>query len=121
MDPETVCLVTDGQLPIRQCLFPEAQRKGITLPAYYSKFHDLRKEFSAAYPDSPVSEVEDMLKSKFSFIIIILNWEIYQRKQEVIKKEFFKYGRNIRFCLLQLRGGPDLIMLMILQRLNQSL
>ena len=72
LDPETVCLVTDGQLPIRQCLFPEAQRKGITLPAYYSKFHDLRKEFSAAYPDSPVSEVEDMLKSKFSFIIITL-------------------------------------------------
>ena len=67
LDPETVCLVTDGQLPIRQCLFPEAQRKGITLPAYYSKFHDLRKEFSAAYPDSPVSEVEDMLKSKFRF------------------------------------------------------
>ena len=64
LDPNSICLVTDGQLPIRQCLFPEAQRKGITLPAYYNRFHDLRKEFSAAYPDSTVSEVEDMLKSK---------------------------------------------------------
>ena len=63
--------MTDGQLPIRQCLFPEAQRKGITLPAYYNRFHDLRKEFSAAYPDSPVNEVEDMLKSKSN-----IDWNI---------------------------------------------
>ena len=63
--------MTDGQLPIRQCLFPEAQRKGITLPAYYNRFHDLRKEFSAAYPDSTVSEVEDMLKSKSVFLVEI--------------------------------------------------
>lgn len=37
-------LVTDGQLPLRQCLHPEACRKEIDLPSYYTAFHDLRKE-----------------------------------------------------------------------------
>ncbi|XP_056638862.1 RNA-binding protein fusilli isoform X2 [Diorhabda carinulata] len=37
-------IVTDGQLPLRQCLHPEACRKDIDLPTYYSTFHDLRKE-----------------------------------------------------------------------------
>ncbi|KAJ8925573.1 hypothetical protein NQ315_009413 [Exocentrus adspersus] len=37
-------LITDGQLPLRQCLHPEACRKEIDLPLYYSMFHDLRKE-----------------------------------------------------------------------------
>ena len=60
----SLCLVTDGQLPLRQCLFPEAQRKGITLPDYYYKFHDLRKEFTSVFPEASVNKVEDMLKSK---------------------------------------------------------
>ena len=37
-----------GQLPVHQVLFPEATRKGITVPPYYYRFHDLRKEFSTA-------------------------------------------------------------------------
>ena len=69
LEAASVCLVTDGQLAIRQSLFPEAQRKGISLPSYYYRFHDLRKEFSSAYPDSAASEVEDMLKCKNPFII----------------------------------------------------
>ena len=28
-------LVTDGQLHIRQCLFPEAERTGVKLPSYF--------------------------------------------------------------------------------------
>jgi len=28
------CLVTDGMLPLRQCLFPEATQKGITIKDY---------------------------------------------------------------------------------------
>ena len=40
-------LVTDGQLHLRQCLYPEAVRKNISLPHYYQRFHDLRKEFSS--------------------------------------------------------------------------
>jgi len=43
-------LVTDGQLHLRQSLYPEAIRKNITLPSYYQRFHDLRKEFAAAVP-----------------------------------------------------------------------
>ena len=62
IEPASLCLVTDGQLPIRQCLFPEAQRKNIHLPSYYYSFHDMRKEFASAYPDSTASKVEDMLK-----------------------------------------------------------
>ena len=54
-------LVTDGQLHIRQCLFPEAQRKNIKLPNYYYSFHDLRKEFIAARPNSSVMTIKDML------------------------------------------------------------
>lgn len=38
-------LVTDGQLPLRQCLHPEATAKDINLPSYYWKFSDLRKEY----------------------------------------------------------------------------
>lgn len=38
-------LVTDGQLPLRQCFHPEASAKDIQLPAYYWRFSDLRKEY----------------------------------------------------------------------------
>ncbi|KAF2884210.1 hypothetical protein ILUMI_21965 [Ignelater luminosus] len=55
--------VTDGQLPLRQCLHPEACRKEIDLPYYYSTFHDLRKEvarFTGKNDEIPQS-VPDML------------------------------------------------------------
>lgn len=39
-------LVVDGQLPLRQCLHPEAGAKDIQLPAYYWRFGDLRKEYA---------------------------------------------------------------------------
>ncbi|XP_068625052.1 RNA-binding protein fusilli isoform X1 [Battus philenor] len=42
-------LVTDGQPPLRQCLHPEACSKDISLPTYYARFHDLRKEYVRAY------------------------------------------------------------------------
>lgn len=38
-------LVTDGPLPLRQCLHPEACAKDIDLPPYYCRYSDLRKEF----------------------------------------------------------------------------
>lgn len=37
-------LITDGQLPLRQCLHPEASAKEILIPQYYWRFSDLRKE-----------------------------------------------------------------------------
>ncbi|KAL4708675.1 hypothetical protein ACJJTC_008201, partial [Scirpophaga incertulas] len=51
VDPHSALfrLVTDGQPPLRQCLHPEACSKEITLPAYYARFHDLRKEYVRAY------------------------------------------------------------------------
>lgn len=39
-------MITDGQLPLRQCLHPEVVAKEIQLPSYYWKFSDLKKEFS---------------------------------------------------------------------------
>lgn len=42
----TIRLVTDGQLPLRQCLHPEASTKDFKLPAYYWRFSDLRKEYA---------------------------------------------------------------------------
>jgi len=46
--PGPFALVTDGQLTLRQSLFPEAFRKDISLPSCFHSFHDLRKEFVSA-------------------------------------------------------------------------
>ena len=66
--PENLTLVTDGQLHLRQCLWPEVTRKNLSLPPYFSRFHDLRKEFQSQLPtsDGGAGEsltVEEMLKS----------------------------------------------------------
>ncbi|XP_075530023.1 epithelial splicing regulatory protein fusilli isoform X3 [Dermacentor variabilis] len=52
--------VTDGQLPLRQALHPEAVRHGILLPDTFYHFFDLRKEFQAFYGKA-VDSVQDML------------------------------------------------------------
>ncbi|XP_063218030.1 RNA-binding protein fusilli isoform X2 [Bacillus rossius redtenbacheri] len=60
--PHSLRFVTDGQLPLRQCLHPEACSKGMELPTYYAVFNDLRKEFQAFYgATEPVSSVGDMV------------------------------------------------------------
>ncbi|XP_060536647.1 RNA-binding protein fusilli [Cylas formicarius] len=56
-------LVTDGQPPLRQCLHPEACRKELELPSYYSLFHDLRKEVASFLGKEEVpGSVIDMLE-----------------------------------------------------------
>ncbi|XP_037051285.1 RNA-binding protein fusilli isoform X2 [Bradysia coprophila] len=54
-DSPTFRLVTDGPLPLRQCLHPEACAKDIDLPSYYCRYSDLKKEFvkckSSTTPD----------------------------------------------------------------------
>jgi epithelial splicing regulatory protein 1/2 len=66
--------MTDGQLHLRQCLFPESQRKNLMpLPSYYYRFHDLRKEFMAAHPNSSVANIEDMLNCKI-IVVLALNF-----------------------------------------------
>lgn len=66
-------MVTDGQLPVRQCLYPEACRKDIDLPDYYATFHDLRKEvarFTRRTEEVPQS-VADMLDCILSLVFIL--------------------------------------------------
>jgi epithelial splicing regulatory protein 1/2 len=53
-------LVVDGQLPLRQCLHPEACAKDITLPDYYNAFFDLNKEFATRYDHKP-EDISDMM------------------------------------------------------------
>ena len=48
-------LITDGQLHLRQVLHPEACRKSISLPSFFSSFYDLRKEFTKFYVSSSSS------------------------------------------------------------------
>ncbi|XP_017033383.1 RNA-binding protein fusilli isoform X4 [Drosophila kikkawai] len=62
-------LVTDGQLPLRQCLHREASAKDVELPTYYNRFSDLRKEFlryksgDLARALVPVKDVKKMLQA----------------------------------------------------------
>ena len=61
-----VVLVTDGQLPLRQCLLPETCTKGIAEPpAVLSFFYDLRKEFRKGFPNAPeINSIQDMINRK---------------------------------------------------------
>ena len=92
LEAHNCCLVTDGQLPVRQCLFPEATRKGITLPSYYYRFHDLRKEFAAAHPEASVSSIEDMLKGNYLRVYCLLSvfmlglYPIYHTYYDLLNK-----------------------------------
>ncbi|KAK6632901.1 hypothetical protein RUM43_012644 [Polyplax serrata] len=62
IDPYKMKLVTDGELPLRQCLHPEACKKNFDLPEYYNSFIDLRKDFKAFYssPDD-MGSVREMI------------------------------------------------------------
>ena len=53
-------VITDGQLHLRQVLHPEACTKCITLPAYFSTFYDLRKEFKKFYRNLSINSIQDM-------------------------------------------------------------
>lgn len=72
-------LVTDGQLPLRQCLHPEACRKELDLPLYYTVFHDLRKEVARflGKPEEVPQSVGDMLDrilfKQFSYCLLMFN------------------------------------------------
>lgn len=64
IDQNSLCLVTDGQLPLRQCLHPESSAKDIPLPSYYWKFSDLKKEYvQTKQPDQrALIPIADVLK-----------------------------------------------------------
>ncbi len=76
---DSFTLITDGQLHLRQCLFPEAQRKGLLpLPNYYYSFHDLRKEFAAAHTNSTASTVQEILNCKSCFLLRLYDHKMYR-------------------------------------------
>ncbi|XP_001362087.3 RNA-binding protein fusilli isoform X3 [Drosophila pseudoobscura] len=62
-------MITDGQLPLRQCLHREACAKDVELPAYYNRFSDLRKEFLRYKSGDlsralvPIKDIKKMLQS----------------------------------------------------------
>lgn len=60
---DSMQLVADGQLHVRQCLQPQAYHVGCELPEYYWRFHDLRKHFCRQYDlkASEISGIQDML------------------------------------------------------------
>lgn len=64
-----VVIVTDGQLPLRQCLLPETCSKGIAdPPAIFGHFYDLRKEFRKGFPNAPeINSIQDMMNCKLQF------------------------------------------------------
>ena len=49
LSPETFCLCTEGQLHLRQVLYPEVTRKNILLKPYMFKFFDVQAEFRKLY------------------------------------------------------------------------
>nr|CAD7430135.1 unnamed protein product [Timema monikensis] len=60
--PHSLRFVTDGQLPLRQCLHPEACTKNLELPTYYAVFNDLRKEFKVFYAATEeINSIGDMV------------------------------------------------------------
>lgn len=72
VSPYSLTLVTDGQLPLRQCLHPEAANKDITLPLYYNQFADLRKEVPSMYAsDSVFTNIADILTCILHYLLYI--------------------------------------------------
>ncbi|XP_025115002.1 epithelial splicing regulatory protein 1-like isoform X3 [Pomacea canaliculata] len=55
------CFLTDGQCHMRQCVHHEACSKNMSLPSYFYRFYDLRKEFRKRYDYGPVTSVKAML------------------------------------------------------------
>ncbi|XP_061572773.1 epithelial splicing regulatory protein 1 isoform X2 [Cololabis saira] len=53
----SLCLCTDGQLPIRQVIHPEAVSKNILVPDCFYSFFDLRKEFKKHFPTSDLKDL----------------------------------------------------------------
>lgn len=70
-------LITDGQLPLRQCLHPEACTKDLELPPYYCTFHDLRKEVTRFLGpgklEEPIQNIKEVLTC-ILFIILYSDW-----------------------------------------------
>ncbi|OWF42033.1 epithelial splicing regulatory protein 1-like isoform X1 [Mizuhopecten yessoensis] len=58
---KSFCLLTDGQSHLRQCLHPEASNKNVTIPSYFNKFFDLRKQFRKFYKTDNIHNIKSMI------------------------------------------------------------
>lgn len=83
--PTNIVIVTDGQLPLRQCLLPETCSKGINdPPAVFGIFYDLRKEFRKGFPNAPeINSIQDMINCKFYFYIFFFFQSMQSIKMSV--------------------------------------
>ena len=63
------CLLTDGQAHLRQCVQHECCKKNISLPSYFYRFYDLRKEFRKFYKTDTVSSIKFMIDCILSLIV----------------------------------------------------
>ena len=74
------------------------------LPAYYSRFHDLRKEFMAAHPNSSVSTIEDMLNCEWN-VFNIKQWLTDTKDQR--SQSFFRYFPTVVLNCSQILAGIE--------------
>lgn len=90
--PTNIVIVTDGQLPLRQCLLPETCSKGINdPPAVFGIFYDLRKEFRKGFPNAPeINSIQDMINCKSHFDFFYYFNQSIQHKMSV----GVPYGKN---------------------------
>ena len=116
--PTNIVIVTDGQLPLRQCLLPETCSKGINdPPAVFGIFYDLRKEFRKGFPNAPeINSIQDMINCKFLFLyffffslcsrlkclwVFLIMWSLvtmfFFQVQGQIYIEFFSTHRQVFF------------------------
>lgn len=80
-----IVVVTDGQLPLRQCLMPETCTKGIAEPpAVFSLFYDLRKEFRKGFPNAPtdINSIQEMVNRKLKFSLLSFFFKISACRSE---------------------------------------
>ena len=59
---EHACIITDGPIPLRQTLHPEALRKNIPLHTLFFSYFDLQKEFCKAHNKSHVPGIYNLPK-----------------------------------------------------------
>jgi len=66
-----LCLVTDGQLPLRQCVHPQVGSKDIPLSSVFNEFYDLQKEFNRKYLKEGDDPMDLLQMGQCKYIIYI--------------------------------------------------
>lgn len=88
---KSFCVLTDGQLHLRQCLHPEASNKNISLPSYLYKFYDIRKEFKKFYKTDSIPNIKAMLDCILFFYYHQQHFFVQLVKWSVSMYHYFSY------------------------------